>query len=261
VKYQILGPVRVEDNGGYSFIRARKIETILVILLVRADLVVTLDQLIDELWGTAPPRRATAGLHVYISQLRKFLQQSGLPDTAIETRPPGYLLHVGPENVDFQVFLKSVERGRVLIREHSYEEAGELLTEALGMWRGPVFGDLPVAGPLLEGFATWMVENRLECLEMLYEAQLESGRHREIVGALYSAVAENPLRETFYRQLMAALYRSERRADALKVYRTLRAVLNEELGLEPCRALRELNQAIVTGADEMLLPSRTAATR
>lgn len=253
MRYEILGPLRVAGPHGYGFIRARKIETILAILLIRANLVVSLDQLIDEIWGTEPPRRATAGLHVYISQLRKFLQQSGLPDTAIETRLPGYTLHTGPGDIDFQVFLKHLDQGRALVRGGEYETAGEVLETALSLWRGPVLGNLPAAGPLLEGFATWMTESRLECMETLYEAQLESGRHREVVGGLYSAVAENPLRETFYRQLMLALWRSERQADALMVYRSLRIVLNEELGLEPCRALRELHQAIVAG-DELVGP-------
>jgi DNA-binding SARP family transcriptional activator len=107
-----------------------------------------------------------------------------------------------------------------------------------------VLGDLR-NGPIVDGFVTWMMESRMECLEMLADAHLRVGRHRELVGRLYSLTAENPLREAFYRQLMLALYRSERQADALKVYQSARATLNDELGLEPCKALRDLHQAIL----------------
>lgn len=259
MSFEVLGPLRVVSNGRYSFIRARKVETILAILLIRSNEVVTPDQLIDELWGAAPPRRATAGLHVYISQLRKFLQQSGMSESIIETRMPGYMLHTGNDDIDFHVFLKASEEGRSLIRASRYEQAAEVLSGALTIWRGAVLSNVPAAGPLLEGFATWLSESRLECMEALFEAKLGSHRHREIVGTLYSAVAENPLRETFYRQLMLALYRSERQADSLAVFRSLRKELNEELGLEPCRTLRELHQAIVVGDDRLLDIVPTAA--
>jgi DNA-binding SARP family transcriptional activator len=98
-----------------------------------------------------------------------------------------------------------------------------------------------------------MMESRLECIEMLTDVLLELGRHRELVGHLYTLTAENPFRESFYRQLMLALYRSERQGDALKVYQMARTVLNDELGLEPCEALRELQQAILTGDQRLEL--------
>src|SRR6185503_18952705 len=119
-----------------------------------------------------------------------------------------------------------------------------------GLWRGPALGDLR-AGPIVEGFVTWLAEARLECLEMLADSHLELGRHRELVGRLYSLTAEHPLREAFYRQLMLALYRSERQADALKVYQMARKTLNEELGLEPCRSVQDLQRAILTADDQL----------
>jgi DNA-binding SARP family transcriptional activator len=118
------------------------------------------------------------------------------------------------------------------------------------MWRGPVLGDLS-HGPIVESFVTWLSETRLECTEMLIDAQLELGRHRKIVGRLYSLTAEHPLRESFSRQLMLALYRSERQADALDVYRSVRRTIHDELGLEPCRALQELQQSILTADYEL----------
>ncbi len=105
----------------------------------------------------------------------------------------------------------------------------------------------------MDGFVTWMSDARMECLEMLNDAQLELGRHRELVGRLYSLITEHPLREAFYRQLMLALYRSECQAEALKVFQVARRTLNEELGLEPCRALQDLQRAILTADDQLEL--------
>jgi DNA-binding SARP family transcriptional activator len=250
VRYEVLGPVRLVDGADRSAISARKIETVLTVLLIRSDQVVALDQLITEIWDEAPPRRAMAGLHVYISQVRKFLTRPGRTENPVETRAPGYLLRKGEDEIDFHLFREEVERGRALARDRRFEEAAACLEAALGLWRGPVLGDLR-GGPIIEGFVTWMTESRLECLELLADAYLRLGRHREVIGRLYSLVTENPLREVYYRQLMLALYRSERQADALEVYRSARDTLREELGLEPCRALRDLQRAILT-ADERL---------
>ncbi|WP_067469187.1 AfsR/SARP family transcriptional regulator [Actinomadura macra] len=250
MRYEVLGPLRLVDGDGCSAISARKIETVLTVLLIRSDQVVALDQLITEIWGDAPPRRAMAGLHVYISQVRKFLSRPWRAESPIVTQPPGYLLRKGTDEIDFHLFFEAVDRGRALMREGLYEEAAASLEAALGVWRGPVLGDLR-SGPIIEGFVTWMTESRLECLELLADAHLRLGRHREVIGRLYSLVTENPLRESYYHQLMLALYRSDRQADALKVYQSARSTLKEELGLEPCRALRDLQRAILT-ADERL---------
>lgn len=243
MRYEILGPLRVADGNVHSFISARKIETVLALLLIRSDQVVLPEQLIAELWGGRPPRRAAAGLHVYISQLRKFLHRPSRPDSPVITKPSGYLLRPGSDELDFQLFLRWVDDGRVHFRDRRWEEAIFCLEKGLELWRGQVLGD--IRGPIIDGFVAWLTEVRMECLEMLVEAQLQMGRHRELVGRLYSLTAENPLREAFYRQLMLALYRSERQADALKAYQTARRTLIAELGLEPCRALRELQQAIL----------------
>jgi SARP family transcriptional regulator, regulator of embCAB operon len=252
VRYEILGPLRIVDNDGISFISARKIETLLVTLLIRADHLVAADQLITEIWGDRPPRRAMAGLHVYISELRKFLNRPGQADNRIVTKPPGYVLNLGSDEIDVHLFLNLIGVGREHLREQRQEEAADCLERALGLWRGPALGDL-ASGPMTEAFVTWLSETRLECTELLVDAQLYLGRHRELVGRLRSLTAEYPLRETFYRQLMLALYRSERKADALKVYQAARRTLHGELGLEPCRALQDIQRAILTGDDQTLL--------
>lgn len=256
MRYEILGPLRILDDGVYSSVSARKIETVIAALLICSDQVVVPDQLITEIWAERPPRRASAGLHVYISQARKFLQRPDRKENPLVTQPPGYLLRKGTDEIDFHDFLQSMTQGRRHMKEQRHEEAASCLERALDLWYGPVLGDLR-NGPIIDGFVTWMTESRMECLEMLCDAHLHLGRHRELVGRLYPLIVEYPLRETFYRQLMLALHRSERQADALQVYQTARRVLNDELGLEPCRALRDLHQAILVGDDQYVL--RTSA--
>ncbi len=246
MRYEILGPLRVIDEGVVSSISARKVEIVLSALLIRSDQVVAFDQLMGEIWGDQLPRRATAGLHVYISQLRKFLRRPDRPGNPVVTQAPGYVLHKGGDEVDFHDFLQLVNQGRAYARDDRHEEAASCFERALALWRGPVLGDLR-SGPIVVGFVTWLTESRLECLELLTDSHLQLGRHRELVGGLYSLTAEHPLREAFYRQLMLALYRSERQADALKVYQTAREILNRDLGLEPCRALQDVQRAILAG--------------
>lgn len=246
MRYEILGPLRVIDDGNAMFIGARKVEILLASLLIRADQVVSAEQLMTELWGERLPRRATAGVHVYVSELRKFLNRQGRPESPVVTRPPGYMLTLGADELDFHAFQTLMNLGRRAARDQDDEEAVECFAEALALWRGPALADLG-AGPIVSGFVTWLTEEQMECTELLMDTQLRLGCHRELVGRLYSLTAEHPLRESFYRQLMLALYRCERRADALTVYQSARRVLRDELGLEPCRALQEMQRAILSG--------------
>lgn len=249
MRYEILGPLRVRDGEHGSAIGARKVEMLLAIMLSRANQVITIDQLINEIWGEQAPRRAVAGVHVYVSQLRKFLDRQGYPNPLV-TRSPGYILRVEPGELDSDVFQGLVKAGRANMQEGRVANAAVLLERALGLWRGQVFSDL-WRTPILSGFATWLTELRLGSIEMMVDAQLELGRHRDSVGLLYSLTTEFPLRETFYRQLMLALYRSERQADALSVFQSARRILDDELGLEPCQALQDLQRAILLGDNSL----------
>ncbi|MFD0636639.1 BTAD domain-containing putative transcriptional regulator [Catenulispora yoronensis] len=186
---------------------------------------------------------------MHISQLRKFLHRPGRPDPIV-TRKPGYALTIGSDEFDLHEFKQLAEQGRQEVRAGRFEEAAGRFDDALRLWRGPVLGDLR-EGPIINGFATWLEETRRECLELQIESGLALGRHRELVGQLYSLTAEHPLSEPFHFQLMLALYRSDRQADALAVYQSARTVLNEQLGLEPGRALRQLQRAILA-ADHRL---------
>lgn len=255
VRFEILGPLRVVDaTGESSSVSARKIEVLLAVLLVRSGQVVPTEQLIAEIWGENAPRRAIAGLHVYISNLRKFLNRPG-QHCRIVTRPPGYLLEMGGDELDLHAFQRLVFQGRSHARGHRHEEAVEAFESALDLWRGTVLGDLR-DGLVISGFARWLEEARLECIELFVESNLALDRHREMVGYLYSLITEYPLREAFYRQLMLALYRSDRQADALHVYQVAWERLNDEVGLQPCRALRDLQRAILMTDDR--LDARTA---
>jgi DNA-binding SARP family transcriptional activator len=257
MRYEILGPLRVTDGARASFISAPKTEQLLAILLIRAGQVVTIDELIGELWGDRAPRRAVAGLYVYISQLRKFLLSSGCAQDPILTRSAGYQMQVESGELDFHRFQEFVSVGRVNANACRYEEAAMYFRQALSLCRGPVLASL-ANGPIGYGFHAWFSETRLESEEQLIDAEFRLGRHREVIGRLHSLIAENPLREMFYHQLMLALYRCDRQADALAVYGRARRTLNEELGLEPCRALQDLQGAILR-ADPWLELERTVA--
>lgn len=259
MRYELLGTLRAIDGDQTHQIRARKIELLLAVLLINTGRVVTIDQLIMEIWGESPPRRATAGLHVYISELRKFLDRPGSGGNLIVTRSPGYMLTLPDgDELDCLEFRRLCDQGREAARGHRPEQAADLLERALALWRGPVLGG-PAPGPIVRGFATWASDVHMEGTELLIDAQLALGRHRELVSRLRTLITEHPLYEPFHRQLMLALYRSDRRADALLAYQDVRSTLIDELGVEPCLPLRELHQAIL-GADGDL-PSRSAARR
>lgn len=250
MKYELLGSLRVVDEQGASSIGPPKVATMLATLLVKADHVVTAQQLIEEIWDEHPPRRASAGIHVYVSDLRKFLNRPGRRETPIVTRSHGYLLTLHPsDELDYRRFLNLAELGRGHMRNLRFEAATECFGQALALWRGPALDDIG-NGRILGSFVTWLTEVRMECTELLLDAQLRLGRHRELIGQIYSLTREHPLRETFYRQLMVALYRSDRRGEALKVYQSARAVLIDEFGLEPCRALQDLHRAIMLADDQ-----------
>ncbi|MHC3471307.1 AfsR/SARP family transcriptional regulator [Streptomyces sp. 7R007] len=248
MRYEILGPLRVIDSGHSRALSARKVEIVLAALLIRSDRVVAASELMTELWGESLPRRAAAGVHVYISELRKFLRDSAGPQSPVITEAPGYMLCMGCDELDCHAFLRLMDKGREHVREFRDEEAARCFEEALALWRGPVLADLG-DGPILKGYMTWLEEQRLEGMKMLIDAKLRLGCHRELVGWLYSVTSEYPLHEEFYRQLMLALYRSDRQADALAVYRSVRKLLRDELGLEPCQTLQDVQRAILAGEE------------
>jgi SARP family transcriptional regulator, regulator of embCAB operon len=247
MEYRILGPIRVLDEGRETYLNARKVQALLAALVIRVDQIVSVDQLITEIWHEDPPRRANASLHVYVSQVRKFLARPGSGGSGLVTRVPGYQLSLGENTLDVHEFQQRMTSGRNHLLMGRLDQADRELSAALGLWRGRALGELSGDGPIIQGFAAWAEEARLECLELQMETRLAMGQHRQLVGPLFQLISEIPMRETFYRQLMLALYQADRQADALRVYQSARITLNDELGVEPCQALRDLQHAILVG--------------
>jgi DNA-binding SARP family transcriptional activator len=253
MRYEILGPLQIVDGASTRSLSARKIEVLLATLLVRADQVVGTENLMTEIWGERA--RDIAGLHVYVSQLRKFLRHPDVPESPVVTVRHGYLLRLGTDELDFDVFQGLVRRGKAMEAAGDVEGACAAYEQGLDLWRGPVLDDLR-DGAIVNNFACWAEQARRDCVERLVDAGLELGRHREFVSYLYKQTEENPLHEAFYRQLMLALHRSGCRADALNVYQSARTVLMDELGLHPPHALQDLHRAIL--ADDPALEAASA---
>jgi YVTN family beta-propeller protein len=232
--FRILGPLEVEDEGRLLKLGGAKQRALLALLLLRANEVVSRDRLIDELWGGSPPETASTALQVYVSQLRKALGAD-----RVETRRPGYRLKVGSGELDLDRFEALVETAR----GQDPREAESGLREALGLWRGTPLADVDDA--LARPERARLEEQRLTVLERRIEAELALGHGSELVAELERLLVEHPLRERLRGQLMIALYRSGRQADALEVYRRGRLLLSEELGLEPDESLQRLEKAIL----------------
>jgi DNA-binding SARP family transcriptional activator/class 3 adenylate cyclase len=261
VEFRILGPLEVLDAQGRPLtLGGPKQRSLLAVLLLHAGRVVAVERLIDELWGQDPPDTAAHSLQVYVANLRKVLEPHRSRRAAggvLQTRPPGYLVEVGPEKVDFTRFERLVVEGRAALAAGDPAQAAQLLGDAVGLWRGPALADVSLAASG-RGEVVRLEERRLAAVEDRIEAELALGRHRELVGELQALVAAQPLRERLYGQLMVALYRSGRQADALEAYRQTRETLAEELGIDPSRALQELERAILA-QDPHLTPSAPVA--
>jgi DNA-binding SARP family transcriptional activator len=236
VEFRILGPLEAVERGRALTLGGPRQRALLALLLTRANEVVSTDRLIDELWGSEAPSAAANTLQYHISRLRKTLA----PSDAIVTQEPGYRIRIGPDELDLLRFERLVEEAQ----QASPEVAGRLLRDALGLWRGP-----PLADVAHESFAQTEIlrleELRLGALEQRVEADLALDRHGELVAELERLVRDHPLRERIRRQLMLALYRSGRQAEALDVYRETRHLLVGDLGIEPSSALQELEKAIL----------------
>jgi DNA-binding SARP family transcriptional activator len=236
VEFRILGPLEaVALDGEVLPLGGAKQRALLARLLLDAGRVVSTDQLVEALWAGEPPPTAITSLQNFVSQLRKALG----PDTIV-TRPPGYLIRVEAGQLDLATVRSLVDEARA----SDPPRRARLLGEALGLWRGEPLADLvyePFAGVEIARLA----ELRLALLEERAEAELALGRHAALVGELEALVREHPLRERVRAQLMLALYRSGRQAEALEVYRAGRASLVEELGIEPSPLLQQLHASLL----------------
>jgi YVTN family beta-propeller protein len=222
-------------------------------LLVRANEVVSNDRLIDELWGENPPETAATSLHGLVSQLRKALEPdrvARMPGEVLVTRAPGYLLRVGPRALDAREFERLLLEGRETLAEGDVARASETLRSALKLWRGQALTGIDDV-PAVHAEASRLEELRAEALEDGIDADLALGRDRTLVPELEALVESEPLRERPHGQLMLALYRSGRQAEALEHYKEMRRTFVERLGIEPTPRLRELEQAMLAQDPEL----------
>jgi DNA-binding SARP family transcriptional activator/DNA-binding beta-propeller fold protein YncE len=243
MEYRILGSLEVADQDREVLIGGGRQRSVLALLLLHANEVVSSERLIDELWGDAPPPTAAKTVQVYVSQLRKSLR-NGEPDGPLLTRGRGYVLQVGPGELDRERFERSLADGRRALDDDAPAQAAEKLRDGLALWRGAPLADFAYE-PFAQAEIARLEEMRLAALEQRIEADLALGGHDEVVSELETLVAEHPLREGLRGQLMLALYRCHRQADALEVYRAGRRLLVQELGIEPSASLRDLHDAIL----------------
>ena len=228
----------------------RKQRSLLALLMLRPGEIVSTDRLVEELWAGEPPKSAIGSLQNLVSELRKALGR----DTVV-TRAPGYLLDVDPDRIDLYRFERLVAQAA---EGGEAEQRSALLREALALWRGAPLADLAFE-PFAHVEVARLEELRTAAREELVQAELELGRHSKLVGELETLVAENPLRERLRGQLMLALYRSGRQAEALEAYRQARETLVEELGIEPSPELQRLEQSILRHDAELVLAEEPSA--
>jgi YVTN family beta-propeller protein len=251
----ILGPLEVLVDGNELQLRGAKPRALLVILILNRGKAVSADHLIDLLWGARPPATAAKALQVYISGLRK-----ALGSKTVVTRAGGYLIAVGPEQVDVDRFEGLVDEGRGALENGEAERANEMLREALALWRGRPLADFAYE-PFAQTEIARLEELRLTAIEDRVDAELALGRHAGVLGELTALAPQHPDRERLQRQLMLALYRSGRQADALAHYRRIRRRAAEELGLDPGPGLQQLERAILTQDPSLEAPSRPSAAQ
>ncbi|MEU7022200.1 BTAD domain-containing putative transcriptional regulator [Streptomyces sp. NPDC046203] len=236
---QLLGPVEATRDGSRIALSGTKMHTLLAALLLARGRVVPDTRLSRLLWGAEPPATMSAQIYTYVSRLRKLLD----PEVALERRSPGYAIRTGECRVDILEYERLDRCGRQALQERRYAEASVLLRDALELWQGPML--VNVTEFLAEEEVPQWEEGRAATLENRMEADLALGRHQQIVAELTRLVADFPLRERMRAQLMTALYRCGRQADALHVFDEGRAVLADELGVDPGSGLRAAHQALL----------------
>ena len=241
MEFRVLGPLEVTAAGQSLGLGGARTRTVLAMLLVHANQVVSSDRLIEELWPGQP--RAADSLQVRLSELRKAFRSAGEPDRLV-TRAPGYLLRVMPGELDAPQFERLAAEGHAALAAGEAATAMQCLDQALDLWRGPALADLDTA-PFARAEAGRLEEERLAGLESRAEARLACGQHRELIAELEALTTAHPLRERFWFQRMLALYRAARQGDALRAYQELRAILVAELAIEPSPDLRDLQARIL----------------
>jgi len=252
VEFRVLGPVEAIRAGQSVRLGGRRQRWLLALLLVEPGRAISSDRLIDELWQDEPPRGADGTLRVYVSRLR-----SALGGNMLFARPPGYAIDIEAELVDAWRFERLYREGRDALARGAAGLAADRLGTALALWHGPAFADVRDGGVIADE-ARRLDELRLAALEDRIEAEISLGRHASLVADLERLVAEHPHRERLWRQLVLALYHSQRQVEALAAHRRARTLLSEEFGLDPSRDLLALELAVLR---QELVPASSAVER
>ncbi|WP_433082649.1 AfsR/SARP family transcriptional regulator [Dactylosporangium sp. CA-052675] len=262
--FRVLGPLEVEHNGKDLTPRAAKQRKVLAALLLQGNRPVKISELIRELWDDEPPASAVNTLQTYVLRIRRMLDaaasEGGRPSGkhVLLTAPVGYQFRLGHGQLDLHDFERLSEAGVEAMQHNQFHIAAMQFRAALERSRGPALADVQ-AGPLLSVHVARLAEQVLRVRELRIEANLRLGRHAMLISELTGLAAEHPTHERFHGQLMVALYTAGRRAEALDLFRRLRASMVRELGLEPADWLTRLQHAILTGESGPLNPVATPA--
>jgi DNA-binding SARP family transcriptional activator/basic membrane lipoprotein Med (substrate-binding protein (PBP1-ABC) superfamily) len=241
MEFRVLGPLEVRLGDETLALGGAKQRAVLAALLLRAGEVVAVERLVDDVWGDDPPPSAAHSLESYVSRLRQLLNGHG---PRLVRRGAGYSLELGSSELDARTFVELYEQAGLAAAEEDHERVVRLTSAAHAVWRGPALADVALASAG-RAEAERLEELRLCTCELRFDALLALGRHGDAVGELQALVAQNPYRERFVAQLMLALYRSGRHAEALDVYERLRVSLDRDLGLQPSAELQQLSGQIV----------------
>ncbi|MEU3842959.1 AfsR/SARP family transcriptional regulator [Streptomyces sp. NPDC028635] len=264
MEFRVLGPLNVcDDDGRHRTPTAPKQRQLLSLLALNANHVVSVAQIVEEIWEYRPPSSAVAAVHTYVMQLRRFLDGArrgpGRTPGRLQTRDQGYLLKLNAGELDLDRYEQQVRAARAVLDAGEYTEAAEQLRAAEMMWTGPMLVDVPT-GPLLRAAIEVVERDRLDAVPQRLGAELRLGRHHEILGELTALVHQYGTHEDLVAHLMLALYRSGRQADALMAYHRLRARLREELGTRPSARLQRLHTRMLSG-DQRLEPPSSSRSR
>lgn len=248
IEFNILGPLQIVVAGREYTTLAPKNRQVLALLLARANQIIGVDEILDELWAGDPPRSAVVTAQTYLCHIRKVLGNlppAGRPPRLVSCVGPGYALHMNEARSDVELFRRLRDQGQALIEAGQLGRAAACLHECLAVWRGTALADIHL-GPVLRAHAAGLKEERAHALELRIEADLQLGRHRELIGELTSLVHSHPLNEWFSARLIEALGRCGRRHEALEVYHSLYTGLYHDLGMVPGREVQELQRAILS---------------
>ncbi|MET8627292.1 tetratricopeptide repeat protein [Kitasatospora sp. NPDC004669] len=243
MQFSVLGRLSVHDGSGKLTLSGTKLRSLLAVLLLHANRPIATDRLQDVLWSENPPTSGAAAVHNLVARLRRALSDDA--GQRLSVTPLGYLLKVADGELDCQVFKHRLARAQAAFMDQDWDAVRRETAAALELWQGDPLAELADLDEARAPREHWR-EARLQALEWNFDAQLNLGRHQGISADLAALTAEHPFREAFHRQLMVALHRTDRTAEALEVYRALRSALVDELGIDPSRATQEVHQEILS---------------